>query len=560
MTDDAQLLRQYVERRCEQAFGELVKRHIDLVYATALRLVNGDTHLAEDVAQTVFTDLARKARSLADTAALGGWLYRHTCFTASKAVRTERRRQAREQQAVAMNALNDHSDTDAAWRQIAPVLDEAMNRLSAPDRDAVVLRFFERRDLRAVGAALGTSEDGAQKRVSRALEKLRTFLLRRGVTLSATALAASLGSHAVTSAPAALATSVAGGAITAATTSSLTLTLLKAMTTTNLKVGVASALVVAGLGTSLVLQNQANDRLRAENERLAKLKVDIEELERLRQEHLELLRLKGQVSELGAKATFDWREVESPDLRQYIAKMRAIGVPEATIRDIIIAGVNRLYAPRRKEIVQALIRDEFWKPEGVRLSFSREPVEALQRLDEEKQALLKELIGVETDDGGFAHNLNSLDDELDLHWGFLTEDRRPIVGQVVARYRRMGKDAMSWLDLEKVEEAERAYESELARVLTEEEMHEYQLRRSGLALRLRGQLSWFQTTEAEFRAIFGLMKEFGADLNTTDDAVQRDWQIRSRPDFQEVLKTVVGQGRFEEFQEKILSKPASVWE
>ena len=154
----------------------------------------------QDIHQTVFTDLARKAGGLAADTVLGGWLYRHACFTAAKAIRTERRRQARERQAVEMNAQNDPSD--AVWRQLAPLLDEAMGRLNAADRDAIVLRFFERQPFRVVGGALGTSEEGARKRVDRALEKLRGSFGRRGVSVSALALAESLSSQAVTLAPA----------------------------------------------------------------------------------------------------------------------------------------------------------------------------------------------------------------------------------------------------------------------------------------------------------------------------------------------------------------------
>src|SRR5437870_3021278 len=111
MTDNAQLLRDYAQRHSEIAFGELVRRQTGLVYSTALRVLGGDAPLAEDVTQTVFLDLARKARSLCRWAALSGWLYRHTCYTASKAVRSERRRQAREKEAVAMNAPNHCPDT-----------------------------------------------------------------------------------------------------------------------------------------------------------------------------------------------------------------------------------------------------------------------------------------------------------------------------------------------------------------------------------------------------------------------------------------------------------------
>ena len=189
MTDTDQLLRQYTEDRSESAFTELVTRYVDLVYSIAVRRLGGDASMAEDAVQTVFTDLARKAHLLRHDSSLGGWLHRHTCFVTSNFLRAERRRQAHERDAAEMNAL--HDSPDASWQQIAPVLDEAIDGLSAPDREAVVLRFFENHDFRSVGAALGTNEDAAQKRVSRALEKLRATLAERGVALSLTGLTAS---------------------------------------------------------------------------------------------------------------------------------------------------------------------------------------------------------------------------------------------------------------------------------------------------------------------------------------------------------------------------------
>src|SRR5882672_2864617 len=155
MTETQKLLADYAKTGSETAFRELAGRYVDLVYSAAVRLVDGDTHLAEDVTQTVFVDLARKAGALSSKVMLGGWLHRHTCYAASMAMRSERRRQNRERQAVEMNEGNPES----SFAEAAPLLDETINELNEEDRAAIVLRFFEQWDLRAVGEALGSSED-----------------------------------------------------------------------------------------------------------------------------------------------------------------------------------------------------------------------------------------------------------------------------------------------------------------------------------------------------------------------------------------------------------------
>ena len=174
MTDSRTLLLEYAKNGTESAFRDLVARYIDLVFSTALRQVGGDAHLAQDVAQTVFLHLARKARSLPQGVMLGGWLHQATCNVAASITRSERRRQARERQAAQMNTLQN--DSTGTFDHVAPILDNAIGRLADEDRTAVLLKFFERRDFRAVGEALGSSEDAARMRVNRALEKSQALV------------------------------------------------------------------------------------------------------------------------------------------------------------------------------------------------------------------------------------------------------------------------------------------------------------------------------------------------------------------------------------------------
>jgi RNA polymerase sigma factor (sigma-70 family) len=257
MTETQELLANYLKDGSEPAFRELVSRYLDLVYSTAVRLVDGDAHRAEDVAQMVFADLARLAGKLPGSTMLGGWLHRHTCFVARTVMRGERRRQAREKKALEMNALNDNSDSVLA--RIAPILDEAIQELGADDRDAILLRFYERRNLRSVGEALGINENVAQKRVSRAVQELGVLLQRRGVSLSAAALATGLAAGAVTAAPTGLALSIAGTICAKAGTAGAGagLTSAKVAAVAKLKVALVSALVVAGVMTTIFLHHQS---------------------------------------------------------------------------------------------------------------------------------------------------------------------------------------------------------------------------------------------------------------------------------------------------------------
>lgn len=267
MTEDGRLLRDYARNGSEEAFAEVVRRHLDLVYSTALRAVNGDQHLAQDICQSVFIDLGRKAPHLARRQVLGGWLYTSTCFAAAKAVRSERRRQAREVAAYAMNEpAADNQEMD--WEHLRPILDSAMLELKEADREAVLLRFFERRSLAEVGSRLGLSENAARMRIDRALDRLRERLGRRGVSSTAAALVLVLTHEAIAAAPAGLTTSITANSLAAcAVDGGSGGSLLNFIFMSNVKCLLTGAAITA-VTASLIMQHRANGRLKAEMEAL----------------------------------------------------------------------------------------------------------------------------------------------------------------------------------------------------------------------------------------------------------------------------------------------------
>lgn len=327
---DAQLLREYVDHDQEAAFREIVMRHTDAVYSAALRQT-GSPDLARDVAQSVFTDLARKApslvRALGENASLLGWLYRSTRFAALNQWRDDHRRQARER--LAMQHFDPASDSAPDWERVGPVLDEAMADLSDDDREALLLRFFQSHDFRSVGQSLGLSDDAAQKRVSRALEKLRAHLTRRGVTTGAAALSVALSAHVVQAAPVGLAVALSNAALAGTTLiTTATVTAAKTIAMTTLQKSLIGATLAVAVGTGIYEARQAaasrsqlqalqqqqgplaeqmdqltRDRDSAAN-KLAALQSDLARVqsdnERLRRDAAELARLRGEVNRLRA--------------------------------------------------------------------------------------------------------------------------------------------------------------------------------------------------------------------------------------------------------------------
>jgi len=307
MMDGQKLLAEYARTGSDATFRELLLRYTDLVYSTAVRRLNGDADLAKDVTQTVFVALARKAGKLPQDTMLGGWLHRHTMFVAATVMRSERRRRLRERQAVEMNILQE--GTQANLAQITPILDEAICQLDVEARNAILLRFFEKLDFRAVGEMLNTNEEAARKRVIRALEKLQLLLKRRGVTLSGVALGTVLATEAVKAAPADLAAAPLGASALHGALTFLNMT-------TPMKAGIAVALVMVCATIPFIVHHQhkrevlqQNDLLEqrenqlsqvlAENVRLSNLVARAANTSGFANHELsELLRLRGEVGRL----------------------------------------------------------------------------------------------------------------------------------------------------------------------------------------------------------------------------------------------------------------------
>lgn len=368
-----QLLATFASERAEAAFHELVRRHLPLVYSTAVRVTNGDKHLAEDISQTVFRDLAQKAQMLSGECIVAGWLHQHAWFLASKAIRTERRRQIREQETLAMqDDIQTMDGTDSA--EIRSMLDEALTALKPEDRDALVLRYFEEIDLRRIGEMLGVSEDTAQKRVARALEKLRGVLMARGVTVSAATLVTFLSGQGL-AAPATLATSISSSAL-AVVSAGAAAGLSSFLWGTKAKVAVAAA-VALGIGAPLVWQQRSihslrseiarlsplvssNELLRVENEELRKQTISAADVEEINRQFLELQRLRGEVTllrkqaaEAAARAAKSGTEVkedettkEAQEISQVVLEARVAEMSHDRMATLLTSGFPTVADPK----------------------------------------------------------------------------------------------------------------------------------------------------------------------------------------------------------------------
>lgn len=266
--DDAQLLREFAAGQSQSAFRTLVERYQSMVYGTARRRLGND-QAASDVAQNVFAALARKAPWLCSRTSVGGWLYKSTLMEAARRQRDDLRRLKRERlyaEEMNIRGTNDHDENAPQLRELMPVLDDAMSGLSTADREALLLRFFRGLSLRDTGAAMGTTEEAARKRVSRALEKLSSLFKRKGISIPAALIAATLlpkaSSYAV---PAALASKAATAAAALPAPGIAAALYMKTAALSKMQV---AALCIAGATVPVTIEAAKIMSLSAENEAL----------------------------------------------------------------------------------------------------------------------------------------------------------------------------------------------------------------------------------------------------------------------------------------------------
>lgn len=487
MNDDASLLREFAQTGAESAFAELVRRHLDLVHSAALRQVAGDAHHAEDVTQAVFVELARQARRLTSHRSLAGWLYTTARNVAARSQRTEKRRLAREQRAHAMNEVPGSPPPD--WAELRPLLDEAMHRLSAADREAVVLRVFQNQPLATVGRALGISENAARMRVDRALDRLRCELARRGVVSTAAALSLVLGAHAVSPAPSALAATVSGAAVTMPTVAWGTMAALGE---------VAAAFMTTkkwlALGTLVLTGAAVGPRLLSPPlPPPPAFEVQFTEPDPA-----------AEPPPVNLAAAFRWDAIESTDYRQFIANLRASGAPEQLIRDVVVLELLRTFAARYREAMDPVPPRAYWQKVA-----NHWPSAGQQRrlvdLSAEMAAILQGLFGPGADPNDAFNLLFAQPNWFRVELAWLPAETaahafaalEPILRQEQAEQQpeETGPDQERRL--------QRRLEA-LESILTPAQLQEYRHRNSEAHRTLKAQLRLWDPTEQEFQKLASL--------------------------------------------------------
>jgi RNA polymerase sigma factor (sigma-70 family) len=319
---DSELLRRYCGERSEDAFAQLVERHLGLVYAVALRQAGNNAQVAEVMAQAVFTDLAEHAQSLQEHATLAGWLYSRTLTAEVDSASEQPKRKGPPEAGPAHSSPARIRNSE----QLEPVIGEAIDRMAEIDRSALLLHYRDNLDFRTVGAVLGLSDEGARQRVTQALEELRGILRAGGRTTAVTlkTLGTVLSASGLVRPPAGLAHTIAKTAVVKTDAGSGLSTFLRA---NRMKAALAALLLVALL-TALIIEqrsradltapksalrdrNESNPSAPERNRQAADRLAGSSEQQRLRKDQRELMRSRTGTAELRKETADPLREEPS---------------------------------------------------------------------------------------------------------------------------------------------------------------------------------------------------------------------------------------------------------
>lgn len=244
---------------------------------------------------------------------------------------------------------------------------------------------------------------------------------------------------------------------------------------------------------------------------------------------------------------FHWSQVESADYLAYIANLQRIGCPEETIRDIIVADVNHLFAPRYAALRSVAPELAWWGRFDKRKPVRAELAAKLRALDDEKKALLVRLLGT-----GASLELAGLETSVATVRGeamldFVTAEKRAAVRELLNRHEALAEwSRAQWKGLPgdernaKEKELRDARNRELAALLTPDELREFEIRQSPASDDLREHFGRADLTEAEFRRMYELRRDFEEKF---PDARTEDWK---RHDAE--LAAALGPDRFADIQ------------
>jgi|GEM_PF-1324831 len=482
--EDLELLEQFSQTHSEEAFEILVSRHVNLVYSVALRKT-GNPEAAREITQAVFLVLSQKAASLNKKTILAAWLHETARLTSSHYYRDETRRLHREQEAC-MQFLSNKTAQET-WSQLEPHLDDAINDLSQKDREAIVIRFFENKSLAELGKVQGISEDAAQKRVSRALDKIRSYFIRRKIALPSMALGAVLTANSIQAAPSGLvAATVAAittnGSMAGGTVFALSKGVIKTMALTKLKIS-------ASLGVAVLLA--ASSSVLVWQEVVSITRSNSTTFARSNSSHS--IASSTQAPLLKNAPTFSWSNIESTDYRQYANNLRKAGFPEEMVRDIVLADLHQLY---RKEIQKIYGNHSpllYWK-KNYNTTYS-DTEKKITALFKKESAVAQSILGYPVDMNKFIEPVWLGGDDISSTFGWLPQEKCEAAKKLINESDLDDSDDNYSEKFKKITKL-------LSTILTPEEIEEYRLRESSQGQRLRQYSYYANPTPEEFKALF----------------------------------------------------------